>query len=124
MPFRLYAAPAVECISMTPEALHFVWEMINRPQGVIMLVSIAIAAPFGILFFYWVQRRRIRPLTVWAILSVVTFCGSQIFPRNRSQAVELAITAPLICAVVTWLWFRLIGRGQEQPERQRAGPPL
>jgi hypothetical protein len=64
--------------------------------------------PLGMLFLYWAHRRRVHPIVVWLILSILTFCGSRLFHENRTpdQRLQLAVFAPIVCAVATWVLFR------------------
>jgi hypothetical protein len=84
----------------------------------------------GFAFVYWVYRRRVHPVAVWATLTAALIGGSQIFPENRSKLGEFAISSPVISAAVTALLFYRIGRARRrQAEAQGTSaeakrPPL
>ena len=74
------------------------------------MIAIIILLPLGLGFTYWVYRRRVHPVAVWAILATATWCGSQIFPENRSQAGELVLWAAGMSAAVTAVMFHMFHR--------------
>jgi hypothetical protein len=89
---------------MNPESFHFLMDEMSKPNAWMFIVGL----PLFALFFYWVYRRRVHPVGVWAILSLAFYSMSQIFPENRTddQRFQLAVLAPIFCAVGTWVLFR------------------
>ena len=83
-----------------------------------MLVTIIVLLPVGLAFAYWVYRRRVHPVAVWVILAVAMWCGSQIFPENRSQAGELVFWAAGMSTVVTAVMFHMIRRERRRLAEQ------
>jgi glycopeptide antibiotics resistance protein len=94
---------------MNFESFHFIWDVINEPGGGLMVGVIIAIMPFGMLLLYWVHRRRLQPIVVWLILSILAFGGSQLFHENRTpdQRLQLAIFEPITCALGTWVLFRV-----------------
>jgi hypothetical membrane protein len=115
---------------MNPESFHVIQEILNEPYGPMMVVSIIVLLPVGLAFAYWVYRRRVHPVAVWAILAVATWCGSQIFPENRSQAGELVFWAAGMSAAITAVMFHMIRRerrrqaGEQGRFAEAKRPPL
>jgi hypothetical protein len=93
---------------MNPESFHVIQEFLNEPYGPTMVVTIIVLMPVGLAFVYWVYRRRVHPLAVWAILAAAEWGGSQLFPENRSQAGELALwSAGMSAAITAYLFYRI-----------------
>jgi hypothetical protein len=69
---------------MNPESFHFLWDELSKPDGNKKLTMMVVLIPTSALFLYLVERWRVRPIVVWAFLSVVSFAGSQFVPENRS----------------------------------------
>ena len=93
---------------MNPESVHFLWDLIDQPNGGLMIASSIVAVPIGFLFFYWVSRHKVHPMAVWLVLSILCFGGSQFFREKRTydQRFQLMIAVPIECAVLTWILFR------------------
>jgi hypothetical protein len=108
---------------MNPESFHVIQEILNEPYGPAMVVSIVVLMPVGLAFAYWVYRRRVHPVLVWALLTAAQWGGSQIFPENRSQAGELVFWAAGMAAGVTAFLFYMIRRERRKQaeEAARAG---
>jgi hypothetical protein len=102
---------------VNPEILHILDDYIrNEPYGGALVVAVVLLLPVGAGFIYWVYRKRVHPVAVWAILAAAQFGGSQLFEENRSQKGELAVTAVIMAAVVTGVIFYLLRKQRREVE--------
>src|SRR4051812_46077973 len=97
------------------EIVHILDDYIrNEPYGGMMILLIIVLMPLGAGFVYWVYRKRVHPVVVWAILAAAEFGGSQVFEENRAKKGELAVTAVIMATVITGVMCYMIRKHRRE----------